>query len=61
MAWRHGAIWLGKMEDPVNEWSFGPEEDWPTFRGGEASLKNQSFIVVPRLEGKSVTADHPIM
>ena len=26
VAWRHGATWLGQMEDPVTEWSFGPEE-----------------------------------
>ena len=26
VAWRHGATWLGQIEDPVTEWSFGPEE-----------------------------------
>ena len=27
VVWRHGATWLGQMEDPVTEWSFGPEEE----------------------------------
>ena len=70
VAWRHGATWLGQMEDSVTEWSFGPEEEndllaklrrLADFQGGKRFLKNRSFIVVPRLEGKSVTTDHPIM
>ena len=27
VAWRHGATWLGQIEDLVTEWSFGPEEE----------------------------------
>ena len=27
VVWRHGATWLGQTENPVTEWSFGPEEE----------------------------------